>query len=555
MKDKKLPPPPLPPPADEAVEEEGKKHEELVGRKVRLMTDKYGEGTYGSEAVVMYETETTVKGQFAGRNVSTKLLTVSKEDVIEREVLWKRPLIWQKPILSRRNMQMVLMRWGFLENCDLGLPTDDENINQETEEIELYTNKTTITSDAQLCLLLSMLEWHFTANWKEEGKMKLILMDPLLLERYCHCMKNIGKKEELSDEEVQFATQLGECIKKQVPEQGVMECAIHAGFHWALLSITVKEKKCLSVRYYDSLQEESELCRESAQLVLQCIHENKEVTLPARESSQTQISKSNLCGIYTLANMENDIAVHYRNEGKASRGSLEFMISNLELQAIAWTKTLKEEQGQARKCHLKELAAWNDKAKKAQERQSKLAELAKAKGDAATKMQKEALALLSETKFATPADLPAEYKHKIQQVEMSGDLKICSRCKYSSSCLSCDVSKATSYYMRCYCKMQGIPVPKQYQSNAKGKKSTNAETIGSKTGISETDPISTSSASSASGMKGEKQDEGGKKEEGGVKKKEQGKEKEKGQKKETIKEQDKEKEKAKAKAKAKGKKT
>ena len=51
-------PPPLPPPADEpGEEEEKKKNDELVGRKVRLMTDKYGEGLFGSEAVVMHETE------------------------------------------------------------------------------------------------------------------------------------------------------------------------------------------------------------------------------------------------------------------------------------------------------------------------------------------------------------------------------------------------------------------------------------------------------------------------------------------------------------------
>ena len=55
--------------------------------------------------------------------------------------------------------------------------------------------------------------------------------------------------------------------------------------------------------------------------------------------------------------------------------------------------------------------------------------------------------LLSDKKIFDPSQISADVKKEIERVERTG-VGICSKCRFSSGCLKCDINKCRDYWMR-----------------------------------------------------------------------------------------------------------
>ena len=167
--------------------------------------------------------------------------------------------------------------------------------------------------------------------------------------------------------------------------------------------------------------------------------------------------------LFSLVFAETDVAEHVLVEGPMSRGNLASMRERWTTRLANFTKGLEEE----RKQYVKEYKKAADESKaKIQAQHDIMTERAKKALESEhekTELQKIAHEYLNEGKEVTPSDLPIEYRSKIEKVEHDGDLGICTKCHYSSGCLLCDKVKATRYYMRKFCEVQGIPIPPAYK--------------------------------------------------------------------------------------------
>ena len=92
----------------------------------------------------------------------------------------------------------------------------------------------------------------------------------------------------------------------------------------------------------------------------------------------------------------------------------------------------------------------------------KVAQSRLAKGEMLNELQKEAIRFLHEKDCIKEEDLPDEYRDAIHKINMTG-IGVCSRCRNSSGCLSCDAFKCIRYYMRKEHKKTGKPIDAKYQ--------------------------------------------------------------------------------------------
>ena len=84
------------------------------------------------------------------------------------------------------------------------------------------------------------------------------------------------------------------------------------------------------------------------------------------------------------------------------------------------------------------------------------------KGQELNELQKEAIRFLHEKDCLKEEELPDEYHAAIHKINMSG-IGVCSRCRNSSGCLSCDAFKCTRYWMRREHKRTGKVIDAKYQ--------------------------------------------------------------------------------------------
>ena len=166
--------------------------------------------------------------------------------------------------------------------------------------------------------------------------------------------------------------------------------------------------------------------------------------LPERQNAVYQVPGSAMCGFWVLLFAEDAVA-EFIGEGPSSRGWPADRVGQTQARLVVFTRALAAELTKARA----ELTLQKIKVeqKLEQDRVRALALGRKHKSD----MDALAARLTSQTLLGEGAtfrreDLSAEALGKIVQLEAYG-LKVCSRCRFSSGCLSCNATKAEKYYM------------------------------------------------------------------------------------------------------------
>ena len=168
--------------------------------------------------------------------------------------------------------------------------------------------------------------------------------------------------------------------------------------------------------------------------------------LPERLHKVSQVEGSNLCGWFVLAWCEDEAAEH------AGSGPACLPLPSFRL------KALRQRLANLTKGREAELLRQAEEEKEKEDKYQKQLSLAKKKAEAlaAEEPVKKAVAVaaLQAAKLVaegghifTEADLSAQAKEAINKVEATG-LGICSRCRWSSGCLSCSVEKAKRFWLQ-----------------------------------------------------------------------------------------------------------
>ena len=194
-------------------------------------------------------------------------------------------------------------------------------------------------------------------------------------------------------------------------------------------------------RLYDSLSVPMKAQQES-QILLGSLLDS-EFVLPERANSAVQPEGSNLCGWYCLSYAEQEVRL-LRKEWLRMHASE--LAPTWKERLLKLSTHLQKELG----LRDKELATMAEKAQKAKTEAEKRAQVNKKALEAMKDLTSAAAktaqeALKKNTLRFTWEDLSKEALAKISALEHSP--KICARCRWQSSCLSCDPYKALRYWV------------------------------------------------------------------------------------------------------------
>lgn len=142
-----------------------------------------------------------------------------------------------------------------------------------------------------------------------------------------------------------------------------------------------------------------------------------------------------------------EVCCMLRHEGPKSRGSLKVSVLNLKGLLRLWCSQMKTEQEKCEKALDLRIEKLESERETLRNQALKMAEaVTKAKE---AKSDAEALAdkVFNQGKSPEYNDLPQSAKDAIDKIELMGNIKVCSRCRYSSGCLSCDKDKALRYHL------------------------------------------------------------------------------------------------------------
>ena len=182
--------------------------------------------------------------------------------------------------------------------------------------------------------------------------------------------------------------------------------------------------------------------QQEAQILLGSLLDS-EFVLPERANSAVQPQGSNLCGWYCLSYAEQEVRL-LRKEWLRMHASE--LAPTWKERLLKLSTHLQKELG----LRDKELATMAEKAQKAKTEAEKRAQVNKKALEAMKDLTSAAAktaqeALKKNTLRFTWEDLSKEALAKISALEHSP--KICARCRWQSSCLSCDPYKALRYWV------------------------------------------------------------------------------------------------------------
>ena len=219
---------------------------------------------------------------------------------------------------------------------------------------------------------------------------------------------------------------------------------VYASDHWTLLVChkeSAEQASGFTWKLYDSLSVPMK-AQQEAQILLGSLLDS-EFVLPERANSAVQPEGSNLCGWYCLSYAEQEVRL-LRKEWLRMHASE--LAPTWKERLLKLSTHLQKELG----LREKELATMAEKAQKAKTEAEKRAQVNKKALEAmkdltsvAAKTAQEALK--KNTLRFTWEDLSKEALAKISALEHSP--KICARCRWQSSCLSCDPYKALRYWV------------------------------------------------------------------------------------------------------------
>ena len=435
-----LPPPEGPPPELDDAEAAASALPEasggpLLGRKLRVLPLGY---LCGKE------------GLCQAHNICTGAVTLTVGEKLQKVILqeaevaavlpaWLKPCKWKNQLLSRDLKQKILSACGglthWMEEADFLAP----------EPIELLdASKPKMLLDSHILFGWELLRWHFSTPSADFFLAKgYLLLDPVLsgnwlLQGAAGVGVAVAPKEALEKE-----------MHRVWNAASALFCPIFCENHWSLLILKKGEGSAEQpvLTYFDSMDINSEHAVKNgaaAEKVLKFLLQDDQACLPPPSESQQQ--ESDDCGFWTLAFCLQVLAF-WRGEGPRSRGQDKICVMDLKSQMATWLKVLKTEQTKYQ-AELDKRMSKLEAERASLEKKAKA--LAKTVADTAAAASEAAkLADLVHNKNHMPelSDLPKSSKLAIEKIKSDGDPGICSRCRFSSGCLSCSVGKAERYYL------------------------------------------------------------------------------------------------------------
>lgn len=411
----------------------------LKGKRVRVSAELHGKETLcGKEGICT--SHNLVSDQVnvisLGAANATEVLPESSVTMVEKS--WLKPLKWKQMTLSRSLKQRIL------EVCGGGRVFLEEDM-KAAEPVEEIKTKPQMLLDHHLSYGWELLRWHFSNAgaasdfFQENG---VLLLDPKLSNQWLlPVVSDFVADKSLLEKEMLRVKNAAKSLL--VP--------VHGQNHWTLLLLLMPggSEDTTAVHYFDSLQDEekggmSDVCASRAEKLLKLLMQSDAVSLPKHEPSPTQ--ESDDCGFWVLA-YALEVCCMLRHEGPKSRGSLKVSVLNLKGLLRLWCSQMKTEQEKCEK-------ALDLRIEKLESERETLRNQALNMAEAVTKAKEaksdaEALAdkVFNQGKSPEYNDLPQSAKDAIDKIELMGNIKVCSRCRYSSGCLSCDKDKALRYHL------------------------------------------------------------------------------------------------------------
>jgi len=197
------------------------------------------------------------------------------------------------------------------------------------------------------------------------------------------------------------------------------------------------------VFYMDSLTEEHSTCRACADQLLSLLSPG--AVLPERFNYARQPVGSAACGFFVLSYMTS-FSADFRGSGMASSGWPGYMAKAWKNRLSVLTKVLSAESIKCKEDAALAAAKAEKTAAKAALSAAKSKAASSASAACASSSQVVAAELLDEGHAFALSDLSAEALAALADVEMRG-LGICSRCRWTAGCLSCNLEKARAYWL------------------------------------------------------------------------------------------------------------
>eukprot|EP00435_Cladocopium_sp_Y103_P029187 s1975_g7.t1 len=369
-----------------------------------------------------------------GAALGTVLLPV--QAVSEVEPSAPKPLKWKAMRPTKALKVEILSACGHLRIYG----EDDDFV---AEPLEVIKAPPQMLLDSHIMLGWQMLRWHFCsndANWMTSNG--IYLLDPHLSATWML---------PVAPDFVQHPEKLEAAMLRVKAAAQTLLCPLFVKNHWVLLALLQPEEGAKtagdSVVYFDSMAADSETAvaaAEAAQKLLRFLTGNPAAELPEKAAGPLQ--QSDDCGFWTLCYMQEVLALK-RGEGLKSRGSMKTAVIDCKTNLRNWCSMLAEELEKLNKAIARQLK--NEAAEQAAAKKKLEAAVSKMKTIEAAKSHAEKVAYKVFTAGAAPEydDLPESAKAELEKILDAGNPGLCSRCRWTSGCLSCSHEKALRYHM------------------------------------------------------------------------------------------------------------
>ena len=424
--------------------------------KLRVVSEHAGSTRYGrtGEVMGMGKDEVQLVMEDDGQPLWVKKAYVAKLKGDEKKN-WK----WPQLSISRFMKREMLLEAGLMsEDPDLQDESGEEVIVINDKEVEKHGVEV-----QTMALGWSLLRWF--ANGKS--------LNPLVGIDWLHPCLSVSLL--LGDEAPGTIPmdKVAQAIVKTFDEKKIYLVPISAGGHWTLMVLDLREgiRKEEQIRYYESLDHESQKSKETAEILLGKLLDlgivNEEFlnrpALARCNGAVRQKKGSNQCGAFVLAYMELEVAMAL-GYGPACSGWPWLSAQHWIQRMGKLGKQLVDEKAK----NLKEIGQHEEKLKKQaakmtkeREELAKAAEKELAKGNTINELQALAHKVVHESHCIQENELPDAYWTALDKIVHSG-VGICSKCRYQSGCLACDENKLLGYFMRQEHKRTGRPIEYKY---------------------------------------------------------------------------------------------
>ena len=419
---KEAEPAPLPPPAEAPPTESD---DILLNKTVVVVSEAAGALAFGKQGLLTFVSDkgfytlVTDKGVFRVRAEWVK-------EIAEK----KQPVPWPKwSQLSKKDLRLLLSQMNCSVEDDNGLAPVEWN----RHTVLPFSKTTNELEDQHMWLGWCLLSWAFyRCKLPSFDALGVACSDPILshlLEKQVE-----GAPQQVAMEEGIRATATASTKLLLVP--------VYAHFHWTLLVAERMNSEAPWVwRRYDSLSQEHAESHPVQLKIGNLI--DPEFQLPVLSNVAKQPVGSNACGNYVLHYIEQELrafagyhpSVWPLQGWKDWTQRLSLVVPKLEAEYNAVTQQQEAE-------HKSFLSQQEQVAKALKKAQDALAKI-KTVASLAYVTAQEAVTKNS-VKF-TWQDLSASAKQKVYLLEHS--VKICAKCRWSSSCLECDPYKCLRYHL------------------------------------------------------------------------------------------------------------